>query len=272
MGPNIEQWQDYGLDGVTEDDGQEPEEWSMAGLSDWGYYDTPQGKVSSIQMWGMIDGSQLNGLCAEVDENDDWGGGVYRTPMLELAIDDYEYVRANGQPYDGLLALGDTGETYYYDGSLGFFKKLRRRVRKKVRKVRSRIKRRIKKVLKKTKFGRMLLKVGGKIHKIAMKIVKPLIKFVGKYAAKLAPIAALIPGFGPAIAGGLMVAGKIAQTMQKFGVKTGGIAGKVRKLVLKDPRKLPAFRKTLRKEARKMKSFARKNPGKFRRMSRKLAR
>lgn len=272
MGPNIEKWQDYGLAGATDDDGMEPEEWSMLGLSDWGFYDTPQGKVSTIELYGMIDGAQLNGLAAEVDENDEWDPGTVRTPMIELALDDYGYVQSNGRPYDGMLGLGDTGEIYYYDGSLGFFKKLRRRIRKKVRKVARRIKRGIKKVLKKSRFGRFLLKVGAKIRKIAMKIVKPLIKFVGKYAAKLAPIAALIPGFGPAVAGGLMVAGKIAKTMQKFGVKTKGKKGKVRSLKMKNPKKLKSFQRALKREASKMKKWGRRNPRKFKRLSRKLAR
>jgi hypothetical protein len=273
MNPNIEQWQDYGLGAVTDDDdGTEPVEWSMLGLSDWGYYDTPHGKVSTVELYGIIDGSQLNGLSAEVDENDEWDPGTVRTPMIELALDDYGYVQSNGRPYDGMLGLGDTGELYYYDGSLGFFKKLRRRIRKRVRKVARRIKRGIRKVLKKSKFGRFLLKVGKKLKKIAMKVVRPLIKFVGKYAAKLAPIAALIPGFGPAVAGGLMVAGKIAKTMQKYGVRTTGKKGKVRSLKLKDPRKLRAFQKSLKRQARKMQQWGRRNPAKFRRLSRKLAR
>ena len=269
---NIENWQDVGLAGITDEDGQEPIDWSMLGLSDWGFINTPKGKISAVESWGLIDGGQLHGLCAEVDENDDWEPGIVRTPMLELALDDYQHVVANGQPYDGMLGLGDTGELYYYDGSLGFFKKLRRRIRKKVRKVARRIKRGVKKVLKKSRFGRMLLKVGARIKKIAMKLVRPLVKFVGKYAAKLAPIAALIPGFGPAVAGGLLVAGKIAKTMQKFGVRTVGKKGKVRSLKLKDPRKLKAFRRSLRRQAKRMQSWGRRNPAKFKRISRRLAR
>lgn len=275
LGANIEEWQDYGLGAVTEPEGSgEPVEWSMLGLNDWGWMDTPQGKISTIATYGYIDGAQLNGMAAEVDQNDDWGGGLVRTPMIELAIDDYNYVVQNGQPYEGMLGLGDTGEVYYYDGSLGrgFFRKMFKKVKRKVKKVARRVKRGIKKVLKKSKFGRFLLKVGGKIKKIAMKIVKPLIKFVGKYAAKLAPIAALIPGFGPAVAGGLMVAGKIAKTMQKWGVRTKGAAGKVRGLALKNPKNLPGFQKDLKRQAAQMKAWSRRNPKKFAAMSRKLAR
>jgi hypothetical protein len=273
-GKNIEEWQDYGLAGVAEPEhtDQGPIEWSTLGLNNWGWMPSPQGKISTVGMYGIIDGAMLGGLAAEVDENDDWGGGVVRTPMIELAIDDYNYVSQHGQPYDGMLGLGDTGELYYYDGLSGWFKKLRRKIRKKVKKVARRIKRGIKKVLKKSRFGRFLLKVGGKIHKIAMKIVKPLIKFVGKYAAKLAPIAALIPGFGPAIAGGLMVAGKVAKLMQKYGVRTKGIPGKVRGLALKNPKALPAFQRALRNEAKQMQRLKRTNPRKFRELSTRLAR
>lgn len=273
----IDQWTDYGLGGIGETDesgSSEPVEWSTIGLKNWGWMDTPQGKRSTVAMYDIIDGARLNGLCAEVDQNDDWGGGYARTPMLELALDDYAYIQENGRPYDGMMALGDTGEVYYYDGSLGrgFFRKLARRIKRKVKKVARRVKRGIRKVLKKSKFGRFLLKVGAKIKKIAMKVVRPLIKFVGKYAAKLAPIAALIPGFGPAVAGGLMVAGKVAKTMMKFGVKTTGKKGKVRNLALKDPKRLPAFQKALKAEATRMKAWGKRNPAKFKAMATKLAR
>jgi hypothetical protein len=266
-------WPDYGFGAVDPDPdpNSQPVEWSYLGIDDWGWINTPNGKMSAVGTYGMIPGEML-GFSVEVDDNDTWDPGTVRTPMIELAIDDYNFVRENGSPYDGMLGLGDTGEIYYYDGLGGFFKKLVRRVKKKVKKVARRVKRGIKKVLKKSKFGRFLLKVGGKIHKIAMKIVKPLIRFVGKYAAKLAPIAALIPGFGPAVAGGLMVAGKVAKTMQKWGVKTTGNAGKVRRLALKNPKNLPGFQRDLKRQAARMKAWGRKNPKKFARLSRKLAR
>jgi hypothetical protein len=270
-GPNIEQWQDYGFGGVDSEETGEPMEWSMLGLSDWGWMKTPQGPISTVNYYGYIDGSQLSGMMAEVDENDDWGGGLVRTPMLELAIDDYDYMLKQGTPYDGMLALGDTGEIYHYDGSLGFFKKLFRRVKKKVKKVARRVKKGIKKVLKKSKFGRMLLKIGGKIRKIAMKVVRPLMKFVGKWAAKLAPIAAMIPGYGTAIAGALAATGKIANLMKKYGVKTTGKKGKVRNLKLKNPKMFPAFQRNLKREAKRMKQYSRGNPRKFRKLATSLA-
>lgn len=273
QGPNIEEWQDYGLGAVTEPEGTgEPVEWSMLGLHDWGWMNTPQGKVSTIATYGYIDGSQLNGMMAEVDENEDWGGGLVRTPMLELAIDDYNYVVQNGAPYDGMLALGDTGEVYHYDGSLGFFKKLFKRIKKGVKKVAKRVKKGIRKVLKKSKFGRFLLKVGGKIKKIAMKVVRPLMKFVGKWAGKLAPIAAMIPGYGTAIAGALAAAGKVANVMKKWGVSTVGKKGSVRTLKLKNPKALPQFQRELKAEAARMAALKKRDPRRFQQLATQLAR
>lgn len=118
----------------------------------------------------------------------------------------------------------------------------------------------------------MLLKVGGKIKRIAMKVVKPLMKFVGKYAAKLAPIAAMIPGYGTAVAGALMAAGKVAKVMSKFGVKTSGQKGKVRSLAFKNPRMLPQFHQALKAEAKKMDQLKRRNPRQFDRLATSLAR
>jgi hypothetical protein len=272
LGATIDEWPSYGFGGIEPEGTGEPAEWSMLGLNNWGWMDTPQGKMSTVASYGYIDGAQLGGLCAEVDENDDWGGGTVRTPMLELALDDYEYVVQNGAPYDGMVALGDTGEVYYYDGLGGFFKKLFRKIKKGVKKVGRRIKKGIKKVLKKSRFGRFLLKIGGKIKRIAMKIVRPLMKFVGKWAGKLAPIAALIPGYGTAIAGALAAAGKVANLMKKWGVSTKGKKGQVRGLKLKNPKKLPGFKKALSREADRMKAMKRSNPARFKELATKLAR
>jgi hypothetical protein len=274
-GTNIEHWQDYGLAGMCGAENEEPEDWSTVGLSGWGYIDTPSGPVSAVQRMGIIPGEALQGIGVEVDENDNWGGGLVRTPMLELSLGDYQFITQNGKPYPGMMALGDTGETYVYEeppGMLGgFFKKLFRKIRKKVKKVVGRIRGGIRRVLKKSKFGRVLLKVGGAIKKVAMKVVRPLVKFVGKYAGKLAPIAALIPGFGPAIAGGLMVAGKVAKVMSKIGARVRGAAGTVRGLQLKDPRKLPMLKAALTAEAQRMQAFRQQNPQAFHRMATRLA-
>lgn len=257
MIPSMNEWQDYGFGGLgyVEDEG-EPDDWSTVG---------PDGFGCMVGSLGMIDGSALAGIGVEVDPDEN---GLVRTPMLEVAPDDYLYMSFVGTPYPGMYAMGDDGEYYEYDGTLGrgFFRKLFRKARKAVRKVGRRIKRGIKKVLKKSKFGRFLLKVGGKIKKIAMKIVKPLAKFLGKFASKLAPIAALIPGYGTAIAAGLTAVGKVGKLMSKFGVKTKGKKGTVRGLKMKNPKMLKPFREALKKEANRMKAFRRKNPRKFKQM------
>jgi hypothetical protein len=272
---NIEYWQDYGMGDVTDDyPTTEPEEWSNYGLPDWGWMTAPGGnRVSSVAVYGMIDGAQLNGLSVEVDGGDTWNSvsDTYRTPMLQLSLEDYNYLRQNGKPYSGMIALGDTGEPYVYDGMGGFFKKLFKKVKKGVTKIAGKIKKGVKKLLKKTKIGRWLIKVGGKIKEIAMKVVKPLIKYVGKYAAKLAPIAAIIPGYGTAIAAALCAAGKVAKLMQKYGVFTSGKKGKVRTLGFKRPKQSKKFFKAVHQSAKQMKDLKRRDPKKFKQLATKLA-
>jgi len=258
--PAIDQWEDLSFGSLGGDDGTEPDDWGTVG---------PIGFGALAPDYGIIDGRALEGLGVEVDE-EEWAPGLVgaRTPMLEVSPQDYMYMSFVGRPYNGMLAMGDDGEMYAYDGTLGrgFFKKMFRKIKKGVKWVRGKIKKGIRKVLKKSKFGRFLLKIGGKIKKIAMKIVRPLMKFVGKWASKLAPIAALIPGYGTAIAAGLAAAGKIAKTMQKWGVMTKGPKGKVRGLKLKDPKNLKPFQQELKKEAGIMKAESKRNPAAFKKM------
>lgn len=206
--PNINEYQSYdGLLGADDYDGYtEPSDWSTVGLRGFGYlaphYDAQGG--------GVIPGGMLGGLAAEVIP--EYQSGLARTPMIELAPKDYEYMRVAGTPYPGMYGLGDDGTVYQYDGLGGFFKRLFR----KVRKVAKRIRKGIRKVVKRLPGGKMLLKIGGKIRKLAMKVVKPMTKFIGKYAGKLAPIAAMVPGYGTAIAAGLRIAAPIARRASKF--------------------------------------------------------
>lgn len=144
-------------------------------------------------------------------------GGYVRTPVLELGASDYQQFVNTGEVPDQAIALGDDGELYQYSGLDGFFKRLFKRVRKAVKKVRSKIRKKIRGLLKRTRFGRILLKVHDRVVGVMMKIVKPLAKVVGKWASKLAPIAAIIPGYGTAVAGALLAAGKIANVMNKYG-------------------------------------------------------
>lgn len=234
----------FGFAGV--DEAGMPRDWESVGLSEWGYL--------SPQM-GMINGDQIPNIMVDVvpDMN-----GLARTPMIELSPEDYNYMKVMGVPYDGMLGLGDDSEVYVYDGLGGFFKRMFRKVRKKVRAVARKIGRGLKSVIRKLPGGKWLLKIAGKIRKVAMKIVRPLAKFVGKYAAKLAPIAALIPGYGPAIAAGLHTAGKIARLMTKYGVKTVGKKGKVRDLFSKQPKNIKAMQKELAIEAKKLQARRRR--------------
>lgn len=237
------QWSDLsGFLGLSESD-RTPDEWETVGLKGFGYL--------AGQM-GIISGDEMNLPLAEVMVD---GDGIARTPLMEVSPSDYNYVQTMGQPYEGMLALGDDGTIYQYDGSLGrgFFKRIFSRIKKGVRKVAQKIRKGIRKVISKLPGGKYILKIADKIHKVAMKFVRPLMKFVGKYAAKLAPIAALIPGYGPAIAAGLKVAGKVANIMNKWGVKLAGKKGQARTLVSKDPRNIKGMQQDLAQAARNLK-------------------
>lgn len=241
--PDLTDWTDYGLGGVDYEPTAAPEDWRRYGLPNYGAY---------AETMGIISGEYL-GLAAEVDL-DIYGRTVAaRTPMIELDPTDYRYIQVMKRPYPGMLGLGDDGTLYEYDGTLGFFRKLFRKAKKAVKRVAKRIKKGVKKVLKKIPGGKYLLKLGEKVFKIAKKIVKPLTKFVGRYAAKLAPVAALIPGYGPAIAAGLYTAGKIANLMNKYGVKLKGAKGTIRSLKFPSGSKAKKFKAALKKAAKKQK-------------------
>lgn len=245
--PSVDSWRDFGGLAGLDDDPEpysEPVEWSSVGLRDYG---------SLVPQMGLLSGENLGGLAVEIDSDDEfYRGGTVRTPLLEMSPEDYRYMARFGSPYDGMLGLGDDGQVYAYDGLSGFFKKMFRKARKAIKRVGKRIKGAVHKVLKRSKFGRGLIKIGGKIRKVAMKIVKPLIKFVGKYAAKLAPIAALIPGFGPAVAAGLYASGKIAKIMLKHGAFLKGKKGSVRDIVFKGKSGQGALQRDLAIAAQKL--------------------
>lgn len=243
-------WKDYsGALGLADAGSYgEPDEWETVGLANWGHLAGAYGVISADELPG---GGPLVEVSGTI-------GGLARTPMIELAPEDYNYVGMVGAPYDGMLGLGDDGTVYRYDGLSGFFKKLFKKAKKLVKKVGGRIVKGIKKVVRKLPGGKMLLKIAGKIHKVAMKLVKPLAKFVGKYAAKLAPIAALIPGYGPAIAAGLYTAGKVANLMNKYGVSLIGGKGKARTLTSKGgPKAIKAMQAELAQQAQQLKATKR---------------
>lgn len=239
--PDITQWQDMGLSGT--DDDMPPLDWRKYALKDFGIYSSALGIMSGEGM----------GLAAEVETYYGDNGLIYaRTPMIEVAPKDYAYLNSHKAPYHGMMALGDEGQVYEYDGFSGFFKKLFKKAKKFVKK----IGKGAKKLLKKIPGGKYLVKIGEKIHKIANKFVQPLVKFVGKYAAQLAPICAIIPGYGPALAAGLATAGKIAKLLTKHGVSLIGKKGAARNLKFKSADSAKKFAAELRAEAEATKKQA----------------
>lgn len=224
---------DFGLCGM---DGQIPED--MIQEMGFGAY---------VEPLGILGG----GACmAEVEA--DTPEGYAMTPLMEVGLLDYAYLQENGRPYDGMGAEDPDGNYYRWttttDG-LGrrrsFFRRIFKRVRKGIRKIGRKIKKGARWLLKKIPGGKYLLRFGRKLKKIAMKMVKPLAKLVGKAAPFLSKIAAFVPGYGPAIAAGLHTAGKIAKVMNKVGVKRKG-----NKLSFKSGQQMKAFKSEMRKAAR----------------------
>jgi len=204
-------------------------------------------------LMGIIQGDQTPDIMFEVDGTDEIGDtGLVATKHFELAPDDFAHLQKTGVVPMGTMALADDGEVYEWEPNVnglgGFFKKMFRKVKKRVKKVRRKIKKKIKKFMKRTKFGRKLWKIGSKIKKTALKIVKPLMKVIGPLAKKLAPIAAFIPGIGPAVAGALMVTGKVYDIAKKVGVKFD----KFKKPIIKNKAQGRAFSKLLAASGRSM--------------------
>lgn len=236
--------QDYGL-----------EAYGYAGLGGepepWGSYQGPIGFGAYADGMGIMGGF---GMFAEVEPD---AHGLARTPMLEIHPRDFHHMRRHGRPYHGMCALGDDGSVYQYDGLSGFFGKLFKGAKKliggiakgahkMVMGVGKAIWKGTKGILKKLPGGKYLVKFAEKIHGIAMKLVRPLAKIVGKLAKKIAPIAAMIPGYGPVISAALYAGGTIATEMSKHGVKQTATG----KLILpKDPNKVHAFRLALKQHA-----------------------
>jgi hypothetical protein len=235
---DVSSWQDIAGFGDYAGPQDELLDFRQYGITDFGIY------ADSLGMLGGL------GLAAEVSVDEQ---GRAWTPAIEVAPTDYEYLSAVGAPYHGMYGMGDDGETYAYDGNLGFFKKLFRRVKKRIKKGISRVKNLGKRLLKKLPGGKYLLKLGKRVWRIAKKIVKPLAKIVGPIAAKLAPVAALIPGYGPAIAAALHTTGKIAKTMTKFGAKLATPkGGGISKLRFPSGGAAKAFQKAIKRQAKRL--------------------
>ena len=249
MYTDVDRWQDYSGLGDYLGDNEPLYDFREHGVKDFGIY---------ADEMGMLGGC---GLMAEVD-TDEYGRAW--TPQLELAPHDWNFVRQNGAAYHGMLGLSDEAEPYIYDEGLGFFRRLFKRIRKGIRKVGKkvwggikrvgkRLKKFGKKLLRKIPGGKFLLKLGKKIWKVATKFVRPLAKFIGKAAKKLAPIAALIPGYGPAISAAMYKTGKIADLMNKFNVKSVAKKAGISRLRFPSGKTAKRFQKALKKLARKTK-------------------
>lgn len=231
----------YGLAGL---DQAEPLDISTTVLQGFGSY-TP--------LLGAMDGG---GIGVEVEP--DTADGYALTPILELSLGDYAYLEEHGTPYEGMYAIDWDGNPYQYqiDGlGRGFFSRLKkrikrfgRRVKKGIKKGFKAIKRVAKKIIKKIPGGKYLIKIAGKLKKVALKLVKPLAKIlggpIGKFVSK---VAAFVPGIGPAIAAGLYTAGKIAKVMNKLGIKK-----KAGKLSFKSGDQAKRFKLELAREAKRL--------------------
>ena len=245
---------DYGL-GAYSGDSTSPLNWNEYGLLEFGAY--------AGQM-GIIDGDDT-GLLMDFDGDDivddlhpDYRGlGLVRNKMLEVAPVDYELIRRYGAPRLGSVALGDDGDVYQYvkDPELGgFFKKIFSKVGGAIKKGVRWVGSKAKQLISKLPGGKYLVKLYDKVYKTSMRLVKPLMRIVGKYAKPLSKIAAFIPGYGPVIAGALHTAGKITDVLKKTGVKLD----KKGKPQFKSGKQAKRFKKELKKQAEKMKRKKRK--------------
>lgn len=147
------------------------------------------------------------GFLAEYDDDDMIGDtGYVRMKNFHLAPEDFGYVEYYGEPYDGMQALADDGDVYEYQstemGSLW----------KKILKKNPKFQRIVGKITRMTPGGRAAWWTHTKIAKPVMKKLEP-------YSKQLAPIAKMIPFFGPYIAAALEINGTVYEIKQKTGVK-----------------------------------------------------
>lgn len=223
-------FQDFGLEnyGLAGLDGGAPADWGdETGLIGFGaYVDSPL---------PILDNTGF-GLLMELKDDDISafsadGSPLYRTKMLQMHPADIVHCAKYGRPRAGAVALSDDGKFYQWQsGPLGgFFSRLWGGIKKVAKKIRGGVKKLARgavrflsktaqALIKKLPGGKYLLKIYGHIKAVAMKLVKPLIKVLGPIARKIAPIVALIPGYGTMAAAALYKFGDIAKIAQKYGV------------------------------------------------------
>ena len=203
--PDVEEDREFGFFGEA-DETSGPLDFQKYGLLGFGAYH---------ETYGVLTGDQTPYVMAEYDESDLVAGPYVRTKAMEIDPAEMGYVRQYGVPRIGALALADDGDVYQWTqdpvSGLGFFKKLFKKARKFVRK-------KVKKLVHKIPFGKKIWKLGSKIHRTAMKLVRPMIRTFGKYAKRIAPIAAFVPGVGPAISAALVASGKAIDIAKKLGM------------------------------------------------------
>jgi len=228
-----------------------PDRWETAGLNGFGSY---------ADNLGIIDGYSMNGF-AEVELD---GDEMVMTPIIEVDPANFSYLKKYGKPYQGMQGLGEDGATYSYvpseDGLSGIWS----RIKKGSRKVRRRIKKRARKIIKKIPGGKYALRFARKAKRVALKVVKPVLRKIAKYAKYIAPIAAIIPGIGPAITAGLIATGKVAQIASKMGVFQSKKTGKLK---FKNPQQKRRFQLVMQRESRRLKPM-RIKPLRMRRVAR----
>jgi len=231
--------EDLGLAGL--DDTTEPDRFETAGLVGFG---------AAADRYGVIDGFSLGGF-AEVELDGD--SSYVMTPMIEVNKRDFGYLQRYGRPYAGMNGLGCDGALYAYMPSEDGLSGLWSRIKRGVRKIRKRVRRRAKRIIKKARrAGKYLVKFGKKVKKVALKTIKPVLRKIGKFSKYLAPIAAIVPGIGPAITAGLMATGKVAEIAQKFGVMQSKKTGK---LIFKNPKQRKLFQRALTHQAKGLEQF-----------------
>jgi len=259
-GLNYHSFHDFGLEnfGMAGTDDAPPLDWSSWYLKDFGaYVDNPYPMINADQMGLMMEygDDDVIGYCSD-------GQPVVRTKVLEMDPQEVAYLLRSGQPRPGTVALGDDGTVYQWEELPGLggwfrrlFKKIGRGIKKGFRAIGKGVKwvvrgigKVARKLIKKLPGGKYLIKIYDRVKTVAMKAVRPLVKLIGKIGKFVAPIAAIIPGYGPAIAAVLYKAGTIAKLIKVFDVKVD----KKGRPIFKSGHQARSFRRALAKEGAKV--------------------